>query len=112
MIQSIIDIPIYYGKFVIIFADNFEKVNELYKTKADDKLYDAVMFENTDNDEFIVAIKKVDWSVIAHEVVHVVNSLFLSRGIQLDRINDEPQAYMTGWFVKEIDKFINLNNLK
>jgi hypothetical protein len=101
-----VKIPIFFGKFTMIFTDDLSKVNTLYNTKIDDNLYDAVVFEPIGTDEYIVAIKKVDWSIIAHEVVHLVNALFISCGIELDRHNDEPQAYITGWFINEIDSFI------
>ena len=45
-------------------------------------------------------------SLIAHESVHLVNHLFEDWGIKLDLDNDEPQAYLTGWFVEQIDKFL------
>lgn len=109
MKETTIDIPIYFGKLTIITTDSWSKVNLLYNTKIDSKLYDAVVFEIKDNDEYIVAIKKVEWSIIAHEVVHIVNAIFLKCGIELDRHNDEPQAYLTGWIINEIDKHIKEN---
>lgn len=101
-----ITIPIYFGKLIIITTDDFSEVNELYNTKIDNNLYSAVVFEVKDKDEYIVAIKIIKWSIIAHEVVHLVNSIFLSCGIELDRHNDEPQAYLTGWITNEIDQFL------
>ena len=106
MKSKTIDIPIYFGKLTIIKTDDFKEVNKIYKTKAKNKLYDAFVFEIKKNDECVVAIKRVNWSIIAHEIVHIVNAIFLKRGIELDRINDEPQAYLTGWIVNEIDKFL------
>lgn len=101
-----VPIPVYFGNLIIIVTDDFKKVNKVYKTKAKNKLYDAVVFESLKGNKFIVAIKVVEWSIIAHEVVHLVNDLFLKRGILLDRVNDEPQAYMTGWVTKEIETFL------
>ena len=109
MKEKTIDIPIYFGKLTIITTDSWSKVNLLYNTKIDSKLYDAVVFEIKDNNEYIVAIKKVEWSIITHEVVHIVNAIFLKCGIELDRHNDEPQAYLTGWIINEIDKHIKEN---
>jgi len=101
-----VKIPIYYGKLIIVVTKNLEELNPFYNTKIDDSLYDAVCFEIIDKDEYIIAIKKVEWSIIAHEVVHIVNAIFLKCGIELDRHNDEPQAYLTGWVTGEIDKFL------
>jgi len=109
MKSKTINIPIYFGKLTIITTDDLEEVNKIYNTKAKNELYDAVMFEIVDNDEYIIAIKKVEWSIISHEVVHIVNAIFLNCGIQLDRNNDEPQAYLTGWIINEIDKYLKLN---
>jgi len=40
------------------------------------------------------------------ECVHLVNAIFLDCGQQLDRENDEAQAYLTGFLFAEIDKFL------
>ena len=109
MNRKTIKIPIYFGSLTIIKIDDFKKLNEIYKIKVDDSLYDAVVFEIKNNDEYIVAIKKVEWSIIVHEVVHIVNAIFLKCGIELDRHNDEAQAYLTGWIVNEIDNFLKKN---
>jgi hypothetical protein len=106
MVAKEIPIPLYFGKLILIKTDDFKKVNKVYKTKAKNKLYDAVVFETIKRKHHVVAIKVVDWSIIAHETVHLVNDIFLKCGIQLDRVNDEPQAYLTGWIVSEIDKFL------
>lgn len=106
MKSKTIRIPIYFGKLTLIYTDNLEKLNEIYDTKIDDSLYDAVVFQPLNQNKCVLAIKSVDWSVIAHEVVHIVNHIFLQCGIELDRVNDEPQAYLTGWVINEIDKFL------
>jgi len=106
MKSKTVKIPIYFETMILIKTDDFKKVNKIYKTKAKNKLYDAVVFETIKTGHHVIAIKIADWSVIAHETVHLVNSIFLKCGIQLDRVNDEPQAYLTGWIVNEIDKFL------
>lgn len=99
-----IKIPIYFDNLSIVFTDDFKKVDKMLKTKIGNNKYDGVFF--CKKDEYIIAIKKIEWSIIAHEVVHLVNEIFLKCGIQLDRVNDEPQAYLTGWVINEIDKFL------
>ena len=107
MITKEVSIPIYFGTLVMIFTDELEKLNPVYKTNIKEDDYDAVVFlDKPESDKVIVAIKRKDWSVIAHETVHVVNAIFLSCNIQLDRNNDEPQAYLTGWVVQQIDDFL------
>ena len=107
MITKEVSIPIYFGTLVMIFTNELEKLNPVYKTNIKEDDYDAVVFlDKPESDKVIVAIKRKDWSVIAHETVHVVNAIFLSCNIQLDRNNDEPQAYLTGWVVQQIDDFL------
>lgn len=113
MIIKEISIPIYFGKLVIIFTDELERLNPLYNTNIKEDDYDAVVFlDKPESNTVIVAIKKKDWSVIAHETVHVVNAIFLSCNIQLDRNNDEPQAYLTGWVIQQIDDFLKEVEIK
>jgi hypothetical protein len=109
MTNTTIPIPIYFGKLTIIIVSDWIELDMIHKIKVDENLYDAVVFEIKDNDEYLVAIKKVEWSIIAHEVVHLVNAIFLKCGVELDRHNDEPQAYLTGWIINEIDKHIKEN---
>ena len=54
-------------------------------------------------------IFKNNWEVeligtITHEAVHACNTIFIQKGIQLDRNNDEPQTYFTEYISKEIYK--------
>jgi hypothetical protein len=110
MVKTTKDIPIYFGKLTVVLVDDWKELGALYGIDVDPNLYDAVMFQQID-DEYIVAIKKISWSVIAHEIVHIVNAIFISCGVQLDRHNDEPQAYLTGWVANEIEEFLlNFNN--
>lgn len=109
MTNTTIPIPIYFGKLTIIIVSDWMELDMIHKIKVDENLYDAVVFEIKNNDEYLVAIKKVEWSIIAHEVVHIVNAIFLKCGVELDRRNDEPQAYLTGWIINEIDKHIKEN---
>jgi hypothetical protein len=107
MITKEVSIPIYFGTLVMIFTNELEKLNPVYKTNIKEDDYDAVVFlDKPESDKVIVAIKRKNWSVIAHETVHVVNAIFLSCNIQLDRNNDEPQAYLTGWVIQQIDDFL------
>lgn len=49
---------------------------------------------------------KLSMDTISHEIVHVVNAIYVSRGISLDAENDEPQAYFTGWVTGITTKFL------
>lgn len=118
MIVKKIKIPIYFGDFIIIYdKDGWDEVNKKYQKKLgwDTPItygYPACVFEDTfySYTKYVAAfITKPTASIIAHEAVHLVNKIFKHRGVDLDLVNDEPQAYLTGWFVNEIDKFFKKN---
>lgn len=107
MIKKTIDIPIYQCKLTIILDKDLSYITKKYKT-IDLSNYGAVtMRVPNKHSEYIVAFEYSEGSIIAHEVVHLVNYIFKDRGVKLDIKNDEPQAYLTGWIFNKIDKFIN-----
>ena len=105
-----IEIPLYYGELIIVKAKNWKEVNKKFGTNAE-KGFEAVFFKDdkkSGRTRYVVAYvgKKLSNDVIAHETVHVVNSIFIDRKMQLDPYNDEPQAYLTGWVFGQIKKFV------
>lgn len=114
MHKTEIDIPIYFGKLIVILDDSWDFVNEEYGKDWYPKLgveSEACFFPNPQPDgksEYVVAfLKKPSGSVISHESSHVVHKLFEDRGIHLDTVNDEPFAYFLGWVYQQIEDFMN-----
>ena len=106
MRKRTIKIPIYTGELVIVLDKDLSYVQNKYKTK-DLRGYGAVTIKDENkNRSYVVAFEGVDCGLIAHEVVHLVNYIFLDCGQELDRVNDEAQAYLTGWLFEEIYNFI------
>lgn len=109
-----IEIPIYYGNLILVKTNNLKKLNRKFTIDGDiTKLFGAVTFTQHDKDGFtkyIIAFNKEDItpSLIAHEAVHLVNYIFRDRLIYLDSLNDEPQAYLTGWIVDQCHKFFKI----
>ena len=105
-----IKIPIYFGKLILHKVKWMSELNEKYNLNASDD-FDSFVFQETSkkvNKKYHVVLKEnTSGSIIAHEVVHLVNYIFLHNGIELDRHNDEPQAYLTGWLFKQIETFKN-----
>jgi hypothetical protein len=105
-----IDIPIYFGRLKIVIAKDFNEAAKRigYECNSDLSVYDAFVFPGFTKNGFSIytAVFKPDASYksVAHEAVHLVNNVFKDRGIKLDVFNDEPQAYLTGWFTGEIHK--------
>lgn len=108
MTKKKIKIPIYQGTLVLIKSKNFDWTNKNYGHNIPKK-YGAVSFENEKPNgfEYVVSLVDTNMSLIAHEAVHICNYIFKNVGAELDKTNDEPQAYLVGWIVEEIDKFLN-----
>ena len=99
-----IDIPIFGGKITIIIDKDLSYVQKKYKTRCL-KDFGAVTFrDKSEFKSYVVSFEELDYSLIAHESVHIVNFLFTDIGIELCRDNDELQAYLTGWIFEEILK--------
>lgn len=106
MKQKIIDIPIYRAKLTMIFDEDLSFVEKKYKTKSL-KAFGAVTIKDESKyRNYVVAFEYSDGSIIAHEIVHIINYIYSDCGIELDRFNDEHQAYLTGWLFDEIYNFL------
>lgn len=62
---------------------------------------------NKDNFLHVVFRKGVGDSIIVHEVVHLVNHIFMIVGQKGDSDNDELQAYLTQYLFNKIKKILN-----
>jgi hypothetical protein len=108
MKQKTIDIPIYTGKLTMFLDKDLSFIEAEYKTTSL-KDYGAVVLNN--HRHYIVAFTdKKHLSNIAHEAVHIKNSIFTDCGIQLDLANDEAEAYLVGWLFEQIYEFFNEKN--
>jgi len=113
MRETKVNIPIYYGYLRIIVVDSEQEMAEVgkkYKHDIDTSKFGAFVWSGHDKkgiSEYFVALHEDSSNhLIAHEIVHLVNAVFIHINAQLDRHNDEPQAYLTGWFFKEIEDFL------
>lgn len=104
MIKKVIKVPLYFQWLTIIQTDDFEYIEKKFKLTKSPVAYDAVVFTEDKNPSSIVAVfnTKVTPSIIAHESVHICNTIFYNVGIQKDLLNDEPEAYLVGWLVDQI----------
>lgn len=103
-----IPIPIFKGEITFIKSKSFKKTEEKYKINIPSR-FGAVTFRNENSEYFECVVSFIDsnLSLLAHEAVHVCNYVFDNVGIKLDADNDEAQAYLIGWIVDEMLKFIN-----
>jgi len=107
MRQKTIEIPIYYGKLTMFISDDLTHIEKKYKTKSLKDFGAVTLKDESKYRHYVVAFTdKEHLSNIAHEIVHLKNHIFLDCAMELDRYNDEPEAYLTGWLFDEIYKFI------
>ncbi len=107
MKKKTIKIPIYQGKLTVILDKDLSYIEETYST-VPLKNYGAITMRVPEtHGEYICAFEYKEGSIIAHEVVHLVNYIFEDCGVILDTKNDESQAYLTGWLFKQIEKILN-----
>lgn len=110
-------IPIYFGYLRIVITKDFKDAVKRLKLDGIDldiDDYGAFVHRGKRNDDSplytVVVQPDIEPDLVAHEAVHLVNAVFLRVNAQLDRHNDEPQAYLTGWFVREVYKAIKSKN--
>ena len=107
MKKKTVNIPLYYGEVTIIKANKMSKVGKKYKLEC--APFEAVVWRDEKKKYlslYVAFSEKTTPDVIAHEIVHLVNHVFIHTGIKLEPYNDEAQAYLTGWFMKTITKFL------
>lgn len=107
MKKTTIDIPIYQCKLTIILDKDLSYIEKKYRTKSLSD-YGAITMRVPDKfREYVMAFEYNEGTIIAHEIVHLKNYIYEDCAIELDKFNDEPEAYLTGWLFKQIEKFLN-----
>lgn len=112
MRKKTINIPIYGGKLTIVLDKDLSYIENKYKTKSLKDFGAVTLKDESKYRNYILGFEYSTGSIIAHEIVHLINYIYLDCGIELDRVNDENQAYLTGWLFEEINNFLNKNNSK
>ena len=103
-----IKIPIYGDKWIIIVCNDLNKVLKKYNIEGDITHVDGFCYSK-DGTHITAFLKKhLTHDNIAHECVHLLNDIYSFNEVKLDINNDESQAYLMGWLVKQLYKFIKL----
>ena len=106
MKKTTIDIPIYQCKLTIILDKDLSYLEKKYGTKSLSD-YGAVTMRVPDKfSEYIMAFEYNEGTIIAHEIVHLKNYIYQDCSMELDRFNDEHEAYLTGWLFKQVETFL------
>lgn len=108
MKQKTIEINPYCCELTIIYDKDFSFVEKEYNLPSL-KDFGAVTFKDEKKYRHYVVVftDKKHLSNIVHEIVHIKNHIYLDCAMQLDRFNDEHEAYLTGWLFDEIYNFLN-----
>ena len=120
MKKTEIDIPIYPFRFWIITTDDFKKANEKYLSsdlEFNDHEHEAYAFFDPQKDgSTIIGVMfkegELAYSIIVHEMVHVVNYIFHFASVKPDLDNDETQAYLSQWVFETIIKTLKKHKIK
>lgn len=90
-------IPIFDHYIHVIIEDELKYGASAYVSFSEENKALYVVFDKS----------KITPSLIVHESVHLVNRIFLFKGIKLDSKNDETQAYLTEYIFDKLTKIVN-----
>lgn len=107
-------IPIYTRRLIFILTKDFEKTGKDLNITFDNevKTCQGLAFEADYKGQgaYYIFVKEksyFDWSVIAHEALHVTNMIMKRACIPANNDNDEAHCYLLGWIVDEIHTHIS-----
>lgn len=110
-------IPIYFGELLIVFNDDFEESLKKFKVSVENNLHGCgaisipLEHNKTGVSRYMILFKDSPGNnTIAHEALHTTNFILGDRGVKADYDNDEAQAYLLGYIVGEICKFLDKHN--
>ena len=107
MRKKTIEIPIYCCTLTMILDDDLSYVEKKYKTKSLSSFGAVTLKDESNYRHYVVGFTDVNHlSNIAHEIVHLKNQIYIDCAMELDRYNDEPEAYLTGWLFDQINNFL------
>jgi hypothetical protein len=110
MIHKTFKIPILYGDVHVFVSDDFRKTNSDYKLGLTDNYFgnefEAISGKffkpNGYSRYFMICNKDISEKSIIHESKHLVNFIFMDRGIELSLTNDEFECYFLGWVFEKL----------
>jgi len=96
-----IKIKLYLSTVEVVYSKNLNDIADKYNL-IDLTGYNATTFRH--KGRYVVCFNSFDASTITHEATHIKNFIFQDCGQGLDLVNDEAEAYLMGFLVKEISK--------
>lgn len=103
-----VNIPIYCGELLVLYSKDFTKDGRRFGLDisiAESRYLGlAIRLRDRKYNRYLVLINRNTHNIIAHECLHVVNFILYDHGITIDTKNDEVQAYLLSWVVKQCYK--------
>ncbi len=119
------NIPLYRGRFVIMFADKSVKISEHYDDLNEGFVLDYahlfkvnVKHKKRSTQGFLVAFnlnhsyRKITPGTISHEVFHATCAVLHDRGLLLTPDSEEAFSYLIDWMTDKVYDFMKHNNIK
>ena len=102
------EIPIFGGRLRFIICEKLDEIELRYRL-GDTSDCDAISFKTKDKFServYVMAFNRnaVKNHIIAHEALHITNFILYDINHVSSYTNDEVQAYLLTWIVKQFDK--------
>ena len=113
-----VKVPLYNGNLLVILTNSTKKLESILNHGKEELFAHSYFHGYRKRQSFTVVLNfdnkhsKLTHGVISHEALHISNFIFSERGIIPDFDNDEAQAYLLGWVVDEIYKFMKKHNFE
>lgn len=121
IIKKSVKIPLYGGKFIMMFSDKSIMVGDHYDDLGLEKRINfghSLMVNDGMSRGFLICFnlgnkfKKVSHGDIAHEVFHACASVLDFAGCKMNGGSEEAYSYLLGWMTDEVYKVIKKNKIK
>ena len=106
--KKTIKVPIYDYRVIIIVVDTWEalRIEPNIDTEADSCVIDH------NNGTATIIIASNDMSIIAHECLHIKNTVWARIGYSPQALNDEVDAYLLDYIMTEVLKVVEKHTNK
>lgn len=102
------NIPIYGGKVLLVYSDDFLKTGRELGIEFELDINSCLgLAQRMKGRQYLILIKESrrdDPNTLVHECLHITNFILKDKGVIIDTDNDEAQAYLLGYIVERIEK--------
>jgi hypothetical protein len=125
LIKRSFEIPLYRGRFIVMFSDYNVQVSDHYDDLGENKTleYASFILVNEKRKDgiygsFLIGFnlkhknRKITHGIISHEVLHAAHALLNDRGLKLTNESDEAYSYLIEWMTDLVYATIRKYNLE